>query len=114
MTLAAADSKQESLIGALEAAWTRWPDHIALVDESCEMSYRELGCSILQLASAYQSIGIRPGDRIACSVSNRAEQVIAMGAAWACGALHVGVDYQFTPAEISSVVELTKAAALVL
>lgn len=114
MTLATADVKQESLIGALEAAWTRWPDHIALVDESCEMSYRELGCAILQLASAYQGMGIRHGDRIACSVSNRAEQVIAMGAAWACGALHVGVDYQFTPDEISSVVELTKAAALVL
>ena len=114
MTASAPIAKQDNLISALESAWTRWPDRIALAHGATEMTYRELGSAILRLADGYHSIGIRRGDRIACSVSNRPEQIIALGAAWACGALHVGLDYQFTPAEISSVIELTRASTLVL
>jgi acyl-CoA synthetase (AMP-forming)/AMP-acid ligase II len=114
MTESTLISKQDNLISALETAWTRWPERIALKHGAVEVTYGELGSAILRLADVYHSIGIRRLDRIACSVSNRPEQIIALGAAWACGALHVGLDYQFTPAEISSVIELTKASTLVL
>ena len=107
-------AKQDSLISALETAWTRWPDQVAMVHHGTEVTYQELGCAILNLARGYRQIGIRRGDRIACSVSNRPEQIIALGAAWACGAIHVGIDYQFTPAEISSIVDLTKPTLLLL
>ena len=46
-------------------------------------------------------------------MSNRPEHVVALGGAWACGALHVGVDHGFTAPELAFVVELTQARALV-
>jgi len=76
------------------------------------MTYAQLGRAVSKLAEAYRGLGIRPGDRIVCSLSNRPEQIIAMGAAWACGAVHAGVDYQFTPTELSAVLDLTQASAL--
>jgi long-subunit acyl-CoA synthetase (AMP-forming) len=35
-----------------------------------------------------------------------------LGAAWVCGAVHVGIDYQFTAPELSSVIGLTQAKIL--
>jgi len=114
MTASTITTKQDSLINALENSCSRWPQQIALVHGAREITYAELGGAIAKLAVAYRRLGIRRGDRIACSVSNRPEQIIALGAAWACGAIHVAVDYQFTPSEISYILELTGARALVL
>ena len=102
----------DTLAGALESAWNRWPMRPALVFGSRRMTYAEVGRAVMTLASAYQRLGVSRGDRILCSVSNRPEKVIALGAAWACGAVHVGVDYQFTAPELSSVIGLTQARIL--
>jgi acyl-CoA synthetase (AMP-forming)/AMP-acid ligase II len=76
------------------------------------MTYAEVGKGITTLADAYRCLGVSPGDRVLCSVSNRPEKVIALGAAWACGAVHVGVDYQFTSSELSPIIGLTQARIL--
>jgi len=114
MTAPAASTTQTSLVEALEASCAAQSQRVALVYGDQMHTYEELGQAIKKLACAYRRMGIQPGDRIACSVSNRPEQIIALGAAWACGALHVGIDYDFTPYEISSVLELTKVKLLVL
>src|ERR1019366_1666996 len=103
-----AAAQPRTLIESLEAVWNRQPDRPALICGHQEMTYGELGNSVLRLASTYRRLGIGAGDRVLCSVSNRPEQFIAMGAAWACGAIHVGVDCQSTPAEVSRIVELTQ------
>lgn len=103
----------DTLAGALEATWTRRADAVALVFGEQKMTYGQLGESILSLASAQAHLGIPAGSRIVCSVSNRPEKVIALGGAWASGAVHVGVDYQFTASELSAVIGLTGASALI-
>lgn len=102
----------DTLAGVLESAWHRWPERPALVFGDRKMSYAEMGRAVMSLADAYRRLGISRGERVLCSVSNRLEKVIALAAAWACGAVHVGVDYQFTPAELSAVIELTQANTL--
>lgn len=114
MTAPTASTTQTSLVEALEASCAAQSQRAALVYGDQILTYQELGQAIKKLARSYRRMGIQPGDRIACSVSNRPEQIIALGAAWACGALHVGIDYDFTPYEISSVLDLTKAKLLVL
>jgi acyl-CoA synthetase (AMP-forming)/AMP-acid ligase II len=109
-----AAAQPRTLIEALETAWNREPDRPALVSGDQKVTYGEFGRAVLHLGSAYRRLGIGAGDRVVCALSNRPEQFIAMGAAWTCGAIHVGVDYQSTPAELARIVELTQASALLL
>jgi acyl-CoA synthetase (AMP-forming)/AMP-acid ligase II len=109
-----AAAQPRTLLESLEAVWNREPDRPALVCGDQKLTYGEFGRAVLHLGSAYRRLGIGAGDRVVCSLSNSPEQFIAMGAAWACGAIHVGVDYQSTPAELARIVELTQASALVL
>jgi acyl-CoA synthetase (AMP-forming)/AMP-acid ligase II len=102
----------ETLAKALEAAQSRWPERPALVFGESTLTYAELWQSVLSLGNTYRHLGISPGDRIVCSLSNRPELFIALGAAWICGAIHVGVDYQSTASELSSVIELALAKAV--
>ena len=51
------------------------------------ISFAELHRQVCQLARAYQSMGIRPGDRIVAYMPNIPETVICMIAAAACGAV---------------------------
>jgi acyl-CoA synthetase (AMP-forming)/AMP-acid ligase II len=48
-----------------------------------------------------------------CQLPVSPEHVIAVGAAWACGAIHVGADKDLTGPELSALVTRTGAAALV-
>jgi acyl-CoA synthetase (AMP-forming)/AMP-acid ligase II len=102
-----------TLAGALLGAWNNWPDRPALVFRDRSLTYAQLSDMIENLAGAYQRLGIGRGDRIVCSTSNRPEEIAALGAAWACGAVHVGVDHQLTAPELSRVLELTQAKALI-
>jgi acyl-CoA synthetase (AMP-forming)/AMP-acid ligase II len=103
----------DTLAGVLENAWQRWPERPALVYGDRKMTYGEMGRAVMTLADAYRRLGISRGERVLCSASNRPEKVMALAAAWACGAVHVGVDYQFTPSELSAVIELTQAGTLI-
>lgn len=110
----AAATQPRTLLETLEAVWTREPNRPAFIHDGLKVTYGEFGRAVLHLGSAYRRLGIGAGDRVVCSLSNRPEQFIAMAAAWACGAIHVGVDFQSTPAELARIVELTQASALVI
>lgn len=77
------------------------------------MSYGQLWEKVEALARAYVSLGVRPGDRVVCQLRNVPEHVIALNAAWACGAIHAGTDNDLTGPELAWIVERTDAAVLV-
>lgn len=105
--------KQETLTAALDNACIRWANRTALVSGRQRISYAELGEAMSSLARSYRRLGINRGDRVICSLSNRPEFAIAFGATWSSAAVHVGVDQQLTTRELSRLVHLTDAAALV-
>jgi acyl-CoA synthetase (AMP-forming)/AMP-acid ligase II len=103
----------ETLAGALHGAWIRWPRRTALVHGGRRTTYAQLGDAIVAVAALYRDLGIGPGDRVLCPLSNRPELLVAAGAAWTRGAVHVGADHGSTAAEIGELVALTGASALV-
>lgn len=103
----------QSLSKAFANAYERWGGRPALSGADTTVSFAELGACARSLAGAYARLGIRAGDRVACSVSNRPEAIIALAGAWAHGAIHVAADYQFTARELLRVLERTDARALV-
>ncbi|HEX6042036.1 fatty acid--CoA ligase family protein [Longimicrobium sp.] len=103
----------DTLIGALHGAFGQWADRPALTWAGRHTTYAELGAAVRRTAAAYRALGIGPGDRVVCCVSNRPELFTALGAAWGAGAVHVCADHQLTGPELSRVMDLTGAAALV-
>jgi acyl-CoA synthetase (AMP-forming)/AMP-acid ligase II len=107
-----ADGARAPLAPTLEAACRRWPDRPAVTFAGSTITYAELGRSVARLAAAYRRLGIERGDRILCQLPNSPEHLIAINAAWALGAVHVGVDNDLTGRELAWLAERTEAAAL--
>jgi len=97
----------------LEAACRRWWDRPAVTAEGATITYGELWGRVEALALAYRALGVGPGDRIVCQLRNCPEHLVAINAAWACGAIHVGTDNDLTGPELSWLVDRTEAAVLV-
>jgi len=100
------------LAPSLEAACRRWGDRAAVTFAHRTLRYAELGLGVARLAAAYRRLGIAPGDRIVCQLPNSPEHVMAINAAWAVGAIHVGTDNDLTGRELAWLAERTGAAAL--
>lgn len=97
---------------SLGEACERWAERPALTHRGRTLTYAELWEQILALSWSLQALGIRPGDRVLCQLPVSRGHVIAVGAAWACGAIHVGADKDLTGPELSALVTRTGAAAL--
>ena len=96
----------------LQAACRRWADRPAVTFEGRTTGYAELGRAVARLAAAYRRLGIGPGDRILCQLPTGPQHVIAVNAAWAIGAIHVGADNDLTGPELGWLAAQTEAAAL--
>ncbi len=103
----------EALAPSLDTACRRWSGRPAITFAGHTITYGQLGRHLGALAHAYRRLGIGPGDRVLCQLPNRPEHVIAMHAAWANGAIHVGADHDLTGPELSWLVGWTGAAALI-
>ncbi len=79
----------------------RCPQREALVFEQRRWSFRELNAEVNRLAHALAALGVRSGDRIALSLSNRPELFIAYFAAQKLGAIAVLLNYSLTAVELT-------------
>ncbi|HEX6537661.1 MAG TPA: class I adenylate-forming enzyme family protein [Candidatus Dormibacteraeota bacterium] len=101
-----------AVAASLAESCRRWADRPALTGSDRTLTYAEMGGAIAALARAYRSLGIKTGDRIVCQLPPCPEHVIAMAAAWECGAVHAGAHPDLTGPELSAVVGQVGAAAL--
>jgi acyl-CoA synthetase (AMP-forming)/AMP-acid ligase II len=100
------------LAPTLEDACRRWSERPALTHQGHTVSYGELWERVLALAAAYRRLGIAPGDRVVCQLPDNPEHIVAIHAAWAVGAVHVGADNDLTAPELASLVSRLEARAL--
>lgn len=100
------------LAPSLYAACREWADRPAVTAAGATMTYAELGRRVARLAAGYRRLGVRPGDRVICQLPNSPEHVVAVNAAWAVGAIHVGTDNDLTGRELAWLAERTEAAVL--
>lgn len=110
--LPTATASPAPLSATLEEACRRWTARPAVTFEGTTLTYEDLWREVLSLAAAYRRLGVRPGDRVLCQLRNCPEHVVAIAAAWACGAVHVGADNDLTGPELSRLVERFQARVL--
>ena len=75
------------------------PDREALVTRAERLSYAELDRRADRAAHALAELGVRTGDRVAASLPNEADVVVAFHGAMRLGAVWVGVNRALAPPE---------------
>jgi acyl-CoA synthetase (AMP-forming)/AMP-acid ligase II len=110
--LPTAEASPAPLSPTIDEACRRWASRPAVTFADTTLTYEEVWRRVLALAAAYRRRGVRRGDRVLCQLRNCPEQVIAIAAAWTCGAVHVGADNDLTGGELTRVVERMGARAL--
>lgn len=78
----------------------RFPDREAIVDRVQRFTYRKLREAVRDFAKGLIAIGIRPSDKVAILMSNRAEWIIADLAICSLGAVMVGLNTWVTAREL--------------
>ena len=105
----------------LGAPITRWiqhwartkPDQPAIVFEHHPVSWRTLNDTMDAWSRTLITQGVRPGDRIACLLNNRAEFYFTFLAAARARAVFVPINTQLTAGEVSHLVADADAAAVI-
>jgi acyl-CoA synthetase (AMP-forming)/AMP-acid ligase II len=75
------------------------PNRNALVAASGALSYRDLDAAANAAAAALVELGVRPGDRVAASLPNDTDIVVAFHGAMRLGAIWVGINRPLAPVE---------------
>jgi acyl-CoA synthetase (AMP-forming)/AMP-acid ligase II len=83
----------------LDNALRERPDSTAVLARSGTLSYRQLDAAADRSAAALWSLGLRPGDRVAASLPNDLDVVLAFHGAMRIGAVWAGIGAALAPAE---------------
>lgn len=86
----------QSMPDALATAVARAPGAEAVVGRHARLTYRALDDQVRRATAALAGAGVRPGDRIAGSMANHPELVVAFLAAMHLGAIWVGINRPLT------------------
>jgi long-chain acyl-CoA synthetase len=100
------------------AAAARYPDKIAIYDLSRdpprEISYADLESRLDRVASTLTRLGVKPGDRLAMSISNRVEFVETMFGAMRAGVVPVPLNTKLGADALRYVIEDSGAVGAVV
>lgn len=80
------------LVTMLDHAVRACPDDLALSDGRQHFTFAELGHAVDHAAAHFSAVGLKPADRIAASLGNECNLVIAFFAAMRFGAIWVGIN----------------------
>lgn len=90
-----------NLANDLERAAHRHAGKPAVVQAGRVLTFDELDAEASRLAGALASLGVGPGDRVACVLPSTPEHVITFYAVLKLGAIHVGVNLGLSTEEMS-------------
>lgn len=90
------------------------PDGVALISAEERWSWKDLERASQGWALGMLGLGLRPGDRVASLMPNRALLVIHYLACLKAGLVATPLNYRYTPAEIDRALELSGASILLV
>jgi acyl-CoA synthetase (AMP-forming)/AMP-acid ligase II len=101
-----------SIARVLDRALAADPDREALVTRTRRLTYAELDVEAHRAARALRELGVGPGDRVAASLPNDADVVVAFHGAMRLGAVWLGVNSALAPPEKRYLLDDSGAALL--
>jgi acyl-CoA synthetase (AMP-forming)/AMP-acid ligase II len=88
-----------SVTALLDRAVARWPSLPAVVTDDATVTYEQLRERVEHLAAGFVRAGVAPGDRVAASLPNGVDLVVAFYATARVGAIWVGITRELAPPE---------------
>src|SRR5688572_818642 len=88
-----------SIARVLDRGLAEDPEREALVTRRARLTYARLDGLADRAAQALRALGVAPGDRVAASLPNEADVVVAFHGAMRLGAVWVGVNRALAPPE---------------
>ena len=89
----------QTVAAVLDAGLRVAPDRVALVCRHHRLTFAQLSDDVARASGWLRSIGVKPGDRVACSMGNYSELVITFLATMRLGAIWVGLNRTLAPPE---------------
>jgi len=86
----------------LDRALAERPGAVAVVGRSGSLTYRELDAAAARAVAVLRELGVRPGDRVAASLPNDLDVVVAFHGVMRAGAVWVGINAALTVPEKSA------------
>jgi mycobactin salicyl-AMP ligase len=96
-----------------DAAW-RWPDRVAVVDDTTTLSYPELDAAADRAAAGLSRLGIATGDRVLLQLPNSCQFAVALFALVRAGAVPVLCLPGHRAAELGHFATVSRATALLI
>ncbi|MEX3935053.1 AMP-binding protein [Paraburkholderia phymatum] len=107
-------SQYASLVEFFDDCTTRFRERVAYVSVGESLTYAELGRKATAFASYLQSIGVKPGERVAIMLPNTFQYPIALFGALKAGAIVVNVNPLYTVRELSHQLKDSGAQTIVV
>src|SRR4051794_6062657 len=96
---------RSGIAGVLDTALRERPDAVAVQGRSGSLSYADLDAAADRAAAALWGLGMRPGDRLAASLPNDLDVVVAFHGAMRIGVIWVGIGEGLAAAEKQRLVD---------
>ena len=96
----------------LSKGFVKAPDDTALIADTKRWSYRDLSRASTNLAGNLLELGLRPGDRVASLMPNRAALIVHYLACMKAGLVGVPLNYRYTIPEIDRALKVSGASIL--
>ncbi|MBR8312091.1 AMP-binding protein [Burkholderia dolosa] len=103
-----------SLVQFFDECTTRFAERVAYVSAGASMTYRTLAQKVDAFASYLQSIGIKPGDRVAIMLPNTFQYPVALFGTLKAGAIVVNVNPLYTVRELAHQLKDSGAQTIVV
>ncbi|BCF97448.1 long-chain-fatty-acid--CoA ligase [Paraburkholderia sp. PGU19] len=107
-------SQYASLVEFFDECTTRFRERVAYVSVGESLTYAELARKATAFASYLQSIGVKPGDRVAIMLPNTFQYPIALFGTLKAGAIVVNVNPLYTVRELSHQLKDSAAQTIIV
>ena len=103
-----------SIPAVLDDIAARYPDKVGYTNMDCGLTYRRTAALTKELAAYLQSLGLKPGDRVAIMMPNLLQYVIAMYACLRAGYIVVNINPLYTSREVNGTLRDSEAKAIII
>lgn len=101
------------MAAVLDGPLKRVPDQVALVGSGARYTYAQVDAAANRAANALAGLGVGPGDRVAASLANHPDIVIAFLGAMRLGAVWVGLNRVLAPPEMAALLDDSGSSVLI-
>jgi len=98
---------------ALQRSAERWPDSEFVIGEGERIAYAEFDARVDRLASGLLQLGVGPGDKVACWLTNSPLWVLTWFACCRIGAAVVSINTRYKTEEVAFILQQSGAKLLV-